>query len=190
MSRFDAAPWPTSLKVTSVAATALLVGASFAIIRAIPRGTGVPFAETFGTLIAFVPPLTALTAILFIVTAYEVGPTELQVQRLLWSTRVPLEGIARAWIDPEAMKHSLRIFGNGGLYSVTGVYQNRLLGRYRAFVTDPRRSVVLALPGRIVVVSPADPGALVEQLALFHPSLRSNAGGRVDLNGEPRGRSS
>ena len=68
MSRFDAAPWPTSLKVTSVAATALLAGASFAVIRAIPRGTGVPFAETFGMLIAFVPPLTALTAILFICT--------------------------------------------------------------------------------------------------------------------------
>ena len=188
MSRLPAAPWPTSLKATSAAATALLAGASLLLIRAIPRGAHVPFAEAFGRLMVFVPPLIALIALLCVVSGYEVGPTELRVRRLLWKTRVPLDGISRAWHDPEAMKRSLRVFGNGGLYSVTGVYQNRLLGRYRAFVTDPRRSVILGLPDRIVVVSPADPGALLEQLAAFHPSLRSPAAGRADLSGEPRGR--
>jgi hypothetical protein len=179
MSRFDAAPWPTSLKVTSAAATAILAGASLLLIRAIPRGTRVPFAEAFGRLMVFVPPLIALIALLSIVSGYELGPAELRVRRLLWSTRVPLDGISRAWHDPEAMKRSLRVFGNGGLYSVTGVYQNRLLGRYRAFVTDPRRSVVLGLPDRIVVVSPADPGPFLEQLAMFHPSLRSPPAARI-----------
>jgi hypothetical protein len=188
MIRFDAAPWPTSLKATSVAATVLLAGTSLLLIRAIPRGTRVPFAEAFGRLMVFVPPLIALIALLYVVSGYEVGPKELRVRRLLWRTRVPLDRISRAWHDPDAMKRSLRVFGNGGLYSVTGVYQNRLLGRYRAFVTDPRRSVVLGLPDRIVVVSPADPGAFLEQLAAFHPSLRSNVAGRADLSGEPRGR--
>jgi hypothetical protein len=169
MQRFDAAPWPTSLKASSFIATVLLVGASYAVIRAIPHGTRAPFAETFGTLIAFVPPLIALTALLYVVRGYELGPSGLLVQRLLWTTSVPLEGLSRAWHDPDVMRRSLRIWGNGGLYSVTGIYQNFALGRYRAFVTDPRQAVVLELPGRRIVISPADPSAFLQGLSAWLP---------------------
>jgi hypothetical protein len=180
MYRFDTAPWPTSLKATSLIATAILAGVCYAFVRAIPRGTRVPFAETFGTLMVFVPPFVALIAFLFVVTVYEVGPTELRVQRLLWSTRIPLAGITRAWHDPGVMKRSLRVFGNGGLYSITGLYQNRLLGRYRAFVTDPKHSIVLGIPKRLVVVSPADPRAFLQQLAALFPSIRVDAASGPD----------
>src|SRR5262249_46960140 len=144
--RFDAASWPTSLKASSFIATALLVGAGFAVVKAIPRGTRVAFAETVGTLIAFVPPLIALTALPYIVRVYELGTSGVLIQRLLGSSSVPLEGLSRAWQDPEFMRRSLRVWGNGGLYSVTGIYQNAALGRYRAFVTDPGQAVVMELP--------------------------------------------
>ena len=52
---FSAARWPTSLKISSLLGSALLVGIGYAAFSAIPRGTRVPFAETFGTLIAIVP---------------------------------------------------------------------------------------------------------------------------------------
>lgn len=175
MTRFQAAPWATCVKVTSWIATVVLGGATYALLKAIPRGTQVPFAETFGTFMAFLPLLVALIAALFVVTAYDVEGTELRVRRLLWSTRVPLAGLVRAWHDPEAMKRSIRLFGNGGLYSVTGLFQNQSLGRYRAFVTDPTRAVVLELPKRPVVISPADPAAFLQLLSTLIPGVRAGA---------------
>jgi hypothetical protein len=171
MQQFRAAPWPTSLKVISLVATAVLAGVSWAAFRAIPRGTRVPFAETFGTVVAATFPLITIVALLFVVTGYEVGPGELRIQRLLWSTRVGLDGMARAWADPKAMTCSIRIWGNGGLYSITGYFQSKALGRYRAFVTDPACAVVLVLAGRTVVVSPAEPRAFLQALSLPFPGL-------------------
>ncbi len=175
MTRFPAAPWPTFLKLTSWIATAFLAAASYVLFQSIPQGTRAPFAETFGTLMAFVPFLIALIALLFVVTGYEVDGAELRVQRLLWSTRVPLEGLSRAWHDPEALKGSIRIFGNGGLYSVTGLFQSPRLGRDRVFVTDPARAVVLKLPARTVVISPADPAAFLQVLPSLAPGVRTEA---------------
>ena len=177
MNRFDAAPWPAGLKVTSALATTILVGASYILFRAFPRGTHVPFGEAFGTGITVLPVAIALISLLFVVSGYELGPEELLVQRLFWSTRVSLSGISRAVHDPAAMKRSLRLFGNGGLFAITGIYQNRALGRYRAYATDPGQSVVLSLPGRIVVVTPADPAGFLEALKMYFPAISTRDSG-------------
>lgn len=171
MQEFRAAPWPTSLKVISIATTAILGGVSYAAWSVIPRGTRVPVAEAVGTVVAALPPLVLVGALLFVVAGYEAGPGELRIRRLLWSTRVRLDGLSRAWADPQAMSRSLRIWGNGGLYSFTGYFHNPALGRYRAFVTDSTCAVVLALPGRTVVVSPAEPRAFLQALSLSFPGL-------------------
>lgn len=178
MRRFEAAPWPTSLKVVSLIGAAVLVAVGIGAARAIPHGTRVPFAEMFGTLVSFVPPAIAVFALLFVVRAYEVSPGELRVQRLLWETKVGLTGLSRAWHAADAMCGSLRVFGNGGLFSVTGLYQSRSLGRYRAFVTDPKKAVVLVLPARTLVLSPADPHGFVEELAGSFPRLVREPGPR------------
>ena len=59
------------------------------------------------------------------------------------------------------MARSLRTWGNGGMFSFTGHFVNHPLGRYRAFVTDPARTVVLALPEGVVVVSPDRPDEFI-----------------------------
>ena len=164
---FPAAPWSTSLKATSFAGSAILVAVGYAMAQAIPYGTSAPFAEGFGMLIAWVPPLVGLLAVLFVVRGYELAPGELRVIRLLWSTRVPLAGLREVRADSEAMTGSLRLFGNGGLFSFTGLFQSRTLGRYRAFVTDPKHAVVLHTASRVIVVSPADPRAFVEAARAF-----------------------
>ncbi|HXZ86218.1 MAG TPA: PH domain-containing protein, partial [Myxococcota bacterium] len=69
--------------------------------------------------------------------------------------------------DAQAMTGSMRLFGNGGLFSFTGLFQSRTLGRYRAFVTDPARAVVLRTARRVVIVSPAEPQAFVEAARAF-----------------------
>lgn len=174
MRYFPAAPWPTSLKVVSLFASILLAGIGYAAFSVIPHGTRAPFAESFGTLIAIVPIAIALFAVLFIVSGYALDGRSLRVRRLLWSTSIPLAGLRKASHDPGAMKGSIRIFGNGGFFSVTGLYQNKLLGRYRAFVTDPVQAVVLVLPERVIVISPADPPELLEELRATFPAVREH----------------
>lgn len=162
MRQFRAAPWATSLKATSFAGSAILIAVGFALAYAVPTGTRAPYAESFGFLIAWIPPLIGAAALLFVVRGYELAPGELRVRRLLWSTRIPLAGLAEVRADPQAMTGSMRLFGNGGLFSFTGLFQSRTLGRYRAFVTDPAHAVVLRTAGRVTIVSPADPHAFVE----------------------------
>lgn len=171
MQQFRAAPWPTSLKVISLLSCAVLAGVGWGAWRVIPRGTRAPFAEQVGTFVAAVPPLVLVGALLFVVTSYDVQPSELRIQRFLWSTRVELDGLSRAWADPKAMAGSLKVWGNGGLLSFTGTFQNKALGRYRAFVTDPACAVVLVLRNRTVVVSPAEPRAFLQALSLAVPGV-------------------
>ncbi len=168
-SYFPAAFWPTSLKTVSFLGAALLIGVGVAAVKAIPHGTHVPYAEAFGTVVAFIPPAIALVALLFVVVGYELEPQELRIRRLLWSTQISLTGLQRVYADPELMKCSLRIFGNGGLFAITGLYQNRSLGRYRAFVTNPEQAVALFLPERIIVISPLDPEAFVHDVCARFP---------------------
>jgi hypothetical protein len=68
-------------------------------------------------------------------------------------------------------RRSLRTFGNGGAFSFTGFYYNKRLRSYRAYVTDPRRSVVLRYTNRRVVLSPAAPEDFVQDLALSNSSI-------------------
>jgi len=171
MQRFEASPWSTSLKVVSGLGTVLLVAVTYALHRTLPRGSRAPFAEELGTILALVPGLILLVSILFVVKEYRLEAGRLHVGRLLWSTRVDLEGLDHAWHDPSAMTRSLRVFGNGGLFAITGLFQNATLGRYRAYVTDPKQAVVLRTPGRVVVVSPASPGGFLGGVAAVFPAV-------------------
>lgn len=100
----------------------------------------------------------------FSIRGYRLEGRCLFIRRLLWDTRVPLEGLRGGEVDPEAMRRSLRLFGNGGLFVFAGWFRNRRLGVYRAFATDPARAVVLTLPRRKIVITPADPAAFVRAL--------------------------
>lgn len=177
MLRFEAAPWSTAVKLVSAVGTGVLLAVTYALYRAVPRGTRVPFAETFGTFMVAVPALILFIAVLFVVTGYRLDASGLYVQRLLWTTHIDLQGLDRAWHDPSAMCRSLRLFGNGGLFSITGWFRNATLGRYRAFVTDPGKSVVLRSPTRVVVLSPADPLGFLSTLKLSFPGIVGEAPG-------------
>jgi len=167
MMRFDAAPWAPRLKVASVAALALLAVVAGALWGTLPRGSTAPGA--IARFLVCTPPLAVAGALLFVVRGYTIDGSSLEVRRLLWSTRVPLDGLERAWHDPEAMQRSIRVFGNGGLFAISGLFRNRALGNYRAFVTEPARAVVLRTASRVVVISPAEPRAFLHALAVRYP---------------------
>ena len=72
-----------------------------------------------------------------------------------------------ARFDPSAMCGSVRTCGNGGLFSFTGWYWNRKIGKYRAFITDPAKAVVLVFANRRIVVTPDRPEDFVRALSVF-----------------------
>lgn len=142
------APWGYGLRATSWAATVLFCGvAAFGYWQ-----PGLP--ELVRWTLMLLPPLMLAGGAIGTVRGYELGAGELRIRRLFWDTRIPLEGLRAIEPDPEATRGSLRLFGNGGLYSYSGLFWNRRLGRYRLYATDPSRAVVLRFERRVVVVSP------------------------------------
>jgi Bacterial PH domain len=139
------APWSTSLVIVSSLVTLICIVLAIQLFVSSRSWEAlVPLAIIFG-------------ALLFTVRGYTVTADAVLVHRLFWSTRLPLTDLQSAEIAPEAMRGGLRLFGNGGLFSFTGFFRNRSLGTYRAFVTDPHRTVVLHFTKKTVVISPSAP---------------------------------
>ena len=167
---FAAAPWPGRLKAASALVTLLLAAAGVAAYRAAPAPAG--FTHSFGLAVALVFPAIIFASLLFVVAGYVLDGEDLLVTRLFWSTRVPLSGLRRVYADPMVCKGSWRVFGNGGLFSFTGLYRNKTLGMYRLFATDISRAVVLVLPRRTIVVTPKSPEDFVRSVSLAFPATR------------------
>ncbi len=149
------APWSTLLVVISAAATILCLGISLGMVG---LGHGpLPW-------VGLLPLAIILGAAPFTIRGYTITADAILVHRLCSATRLPLQGLQSARAEPNAMRGSLRTFGNGGLFSFSGRYWSKHLGAYRALVTDPRRTVVLRYADRAVVISPASPEQFVRDL--------------------------
>lgn len=147
------APWGRQLIVMSAIGTLML-------------GTPIVVQASRGFWIIPVMFLVIVVAlVLQVVRGYEVSNGELRIKRLLWDTAWPLDGAATATLRPNAMRGSWRIWGNGGLFAISGRFSGSGLGRYHAFVTDPARTVVINTKRGIVVVSPDRPPDFVDAVA-------------------------
>ncbi|HNP64376.1 MAG TPA: PH domain-containing protein [Woeseiaceae bacterium] len=153
------APWSLSLRLVTTLSSGVLIG--IAVI-----GISMPPGNEFvwlGSMVAL-PLLILFGSALFMIRGYELTKDKLLVRRLGWKSVVDLSGLKGVEINPDAMKRSLRSFGNGGLFCFAGKFWNRELGSYRAFATDPRLAVILRLATRTIVVTPDDPTKFKSQL--------------------------
>lgn len=155
MKNYDAR-WSRSLIVISSLVSLLCVGLSWGLgwrnRGAFPWPAALPVGILAG-------------AALFTIRGYAIVPGAILIHRLFGSTRLPITELESARYEPDAMRGSIRTFGNGGLFSYTGYFRNDGLGSYRAYVTDLQRTVVLRFPGRVVVLSPAAPEDFVGELS-------------------------
>lgn len=155
------APLARSAWVIGVLTTALLLGMAVGLPFLVPpTERGAAWLWLPAAVCGLIPLVTAF----FVVRGYDVRRGEILVQRLVWRTRIPLPGLRSAVIDPDAMKRAIKTMGNGGFFCWTGWFRNKRLGAFRAFVTDPARSVVLDFGDRRLVVSPDRPEAFVAAL--------------------------
>ena len=67
-------------------------------------------------------------------------------------------------INPDAIKKSTQVFGNGGVFSFTGKFRNEQLGVYSAYATNPDLAVILKFTDKVIVVTPENPNIFVEQI--------------------------
>lgn len=153
---YHRAPWGGLLIGASIFVTLLCLGAGIALL----------VLSHSPLWVAALPLLLVPASALFVVRGYRITPDAILVRRSFWNTRLPRAGLSSAVCEPNAMRGSLRTFGNGGAFSFTGWYWNRRLGAYRAFVTDLRRTVVLRYERQTVVLSPEDPEKFLRDLAL------------------------
>lgn len=153
------APWGVMLAGMTLFSCVLLVG-----IAVIGLTTG-PRESVWWLLGMVVMPLTILfVSMLFVIRGFVITDDMLIVQRLGWNTRLSLTDFVSARVDPEAIKRSIRLFGNGGMFCFTGTFRNKHLGTYRAFANDMSRSVVLKFTDRTVVVTPDRPDEFAARL--------------------------
>lgn len=139
--------------------SSLLKGISFAISVLLLTMTAiVPFPGPI-FLIALVVGTGA-----FAVFGYTIQDDEILIHRTGWSYRLDVSRLVRARAEPHATLGSIRMFGNGGMFSFTGMFRNHVLGSYRAWMTNSEDTVVLEFEDRTVVISPDDPVAFVDEL--------------------------
>jgi hypothetical protein len=150
-NRFDA-PWNTTVKV--VTGLCLMLAMSCAALIPVVGGGAIVFVSA---------ALVGVVALCFLlsVRGYVVRGGQLVILRAGWEKRFDLALLRKAEVNPHAMLRVIRLFGIGGLFGYIGWFSTPVLGRFRAYVTDPGRAVVLDFAGRHVVVTPDDPREFV-----------------------------
>lgn len=146
------APWSRTLRMTTAFIVALLC---LLIVIGWFGGPRIVLAGRIALMAS--PPLILLFALITMVRGYVLTEDEIQVRRLGWVTRLPLTSLKAVEGKADAMRGSIRLAGNGGLFSFTGYFWNRQLKKYRAYATDLSRAVVLCYPDRTIVITPHDP---------------------------------
>lgn len=146
------APWSRALKVATGFSVAVLVLIAAIGILTGPRGLAIWWAA-----MVWLPLVILVSSIACIVRGYTLTEHTLEIRRLGWKTVLPLRGLIKASGDLELVRGTLRVFGNAGLFSITGWFWNRRVGFYRAYATDLSRAVFLKYRDRRpVLVTPHD----------------------------------
>lgn len=157
MTNYFRAPWSKWLWLTTVSSVNICLASGY--IAWIALAETPPQMRLAVTLALMLPiPVAAL----FMVRGYTLTGRWLLVHRLLWKTRIPLTGDLDANWDPEALIGGVRTWGNGGFFGFTGWFSNEFLGRYRAYLTDPKLAVILRFGAQTVVVSPESPNGFID----------------------------
>ncbi len=155
------APWSTSVKTITILVIATLgFVVAVGIFLLVGVGSGSSILIALATIV--IPVLIPIASAFWMIRGYVLEGETLSIQRLGWQSMLDLKELVSAEVDPEAMARSHRTFGIGGLFCFYGRFTNKKLGAYRAYATDPKRSVVLKFQDQTVVVSPDRPDDFVE----------------------------
>jgi hypothetical protein len=151
------ASWGKLLVTMSIIATAIIISVPIVGLTVSRLEEGPGYNIYWLISMVALPIVLIDVTLLFIVKGFEITPDKLLIQRLLWKTEIDLTNLVNVEIDPDALKGSIRTFGNGGLYSFTGWFKSGRLGSFKAYVTQLQNCVVLRFTDKVIVISPDNP---------------------------------
>ena len=155
------APWGVHVKIMTIGGSLICIGAPILFV-APPDGT--PASQLMFCCMK-APLFLWLASLLLTVRGYSITQNAILIHRLIWTTRLPLEQLNEVDMEgTNTFRNSIRCFGNGGIFGICGLYYNRRVGTFRAFVTDIGRAVLLKFPSRTILLSPDDPRQFVSML--------------------------
>ena len=154
------APWSRSLRI----GTAIFI-AIFCVL--ILLGFSRLLGEVPRLIMILLPSVILVTSLAAAIRGYVLTEHEIEIRRLGWTTRLPLDTLQSVEGKADALNNSVRLFANGGLFSFTGWFWNRQLKLFRAYATDPSRSVVLRYPNKTIVITPHDPQQFIVRARTF-----------------------
>lgn len=160
-SSYYAAPWGMLLRVMTLVGIIILLGLPLLTLKfgQIPPGGA--------RLLFYFIPFILVIAFFFTVRGYELADQQLTILRPWWSKSIPLTNLKSAEFLPNAMRGSIRTFGNGGLFAFVGRYRNQKIGPYRAYATDLNRTVVLRFTDKTIIITPDEPEKFVQDISPF-----------------------
>ena len=136
---FKAAPLCTSIIIVSALVTLLLVFLGF---------------MHFHPLLTALCIVILLASLLSMVKGYSIEDNTLIIHRPLWTNKFSLSPSTSTSIEKPGF--TLRVFGNGGMFSGTGYFWNKEKGMFRAFITDPKTMIWVNTGSKLLVISPED----------------------------------
>lgn len=147
------------MKLSTGLGVAVVIGVLIGLLCA----PGIPSA---GVILAWIfLPLVLFASALTVIRSFAVTPDSLQIKRLCWTTEIPLRHLQQAEVITFRNRGmAIRVLGNGGLFSFSGWYWSRALGKFRLFGTDLSRTVLLRFDDRAVVVTPDRPEDFVAEV--------------------------
>ena len=103
-------------------------------------------------------PFSALgIGLLFRVWSYDVYADHIRIRRMAFPVNVPIDSLKTVEQSPEMMSHSVRNFGNGGLFGFYGRFWEPGFGKFHAYVTNPENTVRMTVENKNVALSPDQP---------------------------------
>lgn len=105
---------------------------------------------------AFVPGIIVTVLLVgFGIQSYRLEGQKLRVLRRFHSPVYDLAGLSSIEARPDTMRGSRKIYGNDGVGSISGVYQSKAQGRFRCYLSDTQKAVLITLAnGEKLVLSP------------------------------------
>jgi len=148
----DAAPWSLSVRLITVLCSVILIGISLSFWIIQPTMEARP--------IAIVLILIFVAAYAFSINGFVLTNDSLYVLRPFFKTRIKLQVPLQIEKADKDIMRSIRVFGNGGFFAVSGWFWNRKLGRFRVFVTNTDIENLFLIKmsnGSSVLISPEKP---------------------------------
>ena len=172
-ANFTTAPRSTMIKVVT-----WIVVVVFAAVVVLPLWQKLPARILWTILVADACVILILVAVWFAsrIRVITISGQTLSIKMTFWTTAFDLAGLRSVELKPDAFKGSLRSFGNGGLGAFHGYFYSKRMGKFRGYVTDANRAVVLRWeePAKCVVVSPRDTEFFIEEVCKRTGARRQN----------------